>query len=435
MIVQDIIEKAMQRAEAAHALLTVQETSAVDFLNDRLKSAASSQRTEIQVKVILDGKVGVSTTTDMQDVDGVVARALEAAEFGNPAHFDMPAAVKLTPVKTYDPELLGLEKPEMIHLGEDMMGMIKSYNADILAGAKLNKTISKIEYANSAGALYSSEHTDYSVGAGGELVRGTDILQAGYGMGQKKRAIDTEDIAEKAIGQFRLAETTTPIRSGLMPVIFTPKAFILMLITLYLGLDGKNVLLGASPLRGRLGETIADPRLTIVDDPFIDYASRSGAFDNEGTPRQVTPLIEKGVLKNFIYDRDTAGQAGAKPTGHGSTRSLTNIIVQPGDVPFEQMLSGIKEGLMVDVFLGLGQGNPINGEFSTNVFLGFKIEDGKPVGRVKDVMLSGNVYDALKDITAISQEQEEISGPFAGFNGRMPYIQVGSLSVTSKETG
>jgi PmbA protein len=432
MIVQQIVQKAMQKAQAAQALLTVQEISAVDFQNDRLKSAASSQRTELQVKVIVDGKVGVSTTTDLNDVDGVVARALEAAEFGSLASFDMPAAENLQPVKTYDPELLPLEKPEMIHLGEDMMGMVKSYNADILAAAKLNKTIAKIEYANSSGAAYSSEHSDYSVGTGGELVRGTDILFTGSGMSQKKRAIDTEDIAEKAIEQFRRAETTVPIRSGLMPVIITPRAMILLLLTIYLGIDGKNVLTGASPLSGRLGEVIADPRLTIIDDPFIDYASRSGSFDNEGTPRQRMALIENGVLKSFIYDRDTAGKAGARPTGHGSTRTLTNVVIQPGDASLAEMMAGIKEGMMVDSFLGLGQGNPINGEFSTNVYLGFKIENGKLVGRVKDVMLAGNVYDALKDITAISKEQEEVSGPFAWFTGRMPYIQVGKMSVTAK---
>jgi PmbA protein len=432
MIVQQIVQKAMQKAQAAQALLTVQEISAVDFQNDRLKSAASSQRTELQVKVIVDGKVGVSTTTDLNDVDGVVSRALEAAEFGSPASFDMPPAETLQPVKTSDPELISLEKPEMIHLGEDMMGMVKSYNGDILAAAKLNKTIAKIEYANSAGAAYSSEHSDYSAGTGGELVRGTDILGTGYSMSQKKRGIDTEDVAEKAIEQFRRAETNTPIGSGLMPVIITPRAMILLLLTIYLGVDGKNVLTGASPLSGRLGEVIADPRLTIIDDPFIDYASRSGSFDNEGTPRHKMAIIENGVLANFIYDRDTAGKAGAKPTGHGSMRTLTNVVIQPGDKPLAKMMAGIQEGLMVEAFLGLGQGNPINGEFSTNVYLGFKIENGRLAGRVKDVMLAGNVYDALKDISAISKEQEEVSGQFALFNGRMPYILVRKMSVTAK---
>lgn len=432
MIVEKIVAKAMQKAQAAQAVLINQETSAVDFDNDRLKSGTSSQRTEIRLKVILDGKVGNSTTTDLSDIDGIVARAIEAAEFGSPAYFEMPSPQQLTDVKTFDPDLLPLDKPEMIHFGKQMMDMIKSYNADILASAGLNKTIYSIEYANSAGAAYTSDHTDYSVGAGGALVRGTDILYAGHGLGQKKRALDTEDIAVRAIEYFRMAEQIVPVKSGITPVVFTPGGLALLLLSLILGIDGKNVFLGASPLRDRLGKTIADPRLTITDNPFLDYGPRSSAFDDEGTPRRVTSIIENGKLNNFIYDRDTAGRMGAQPTGHGSTRTLTNLVIQPGDLPYSQMIANLKEGLLVHEFLGIGQGNPINGEFSVNVFLGYKIENGKITGRIKDVMLAGSAYEALKNITAISKEQEWVSGPFNFFSGLVPYIQVGGLSITAK---
>jgi PmbA protein len=196
--------------------------------------------------------------------------------------------------------------------------------------------------------------------------------------------------------------------------------------------DGKNVYLGASPLHDKLGQQIASPSLTIVDDPFIEYGPRTSAFDNEGVARQVTSIIEKGVLRNFIYDLDTAGRAGVKPTGHGSSRSLTNLVIAPGNTPYESMIRNTARGLLVHDFLGLGQGNPINGEFSVNLFLGYKIENGKLVGRVKDVMLAGNAFDALKDIIAISKEREWVSGPQVWFTGLMPYIQVGKLSVTAK---
>ena len=85
MSIEQIIQKASRNGLAAQATLRAQETSKVDFENDRLKSAESSQRTEIQLRVIKDGKVGLSSTTDPNDVDGVVNRALEAAEFGSPA--------------------------------------------------------------------------------------------------------------------------------------------------------------------------------------------------------------------------------------------------------------------------------------------------------------------------------------------------------------
>jgi PmbA protein len=432
MIVQQIVEKASLRAQAVQAVMLTQETSAVGFENDRLKSAESSQRTQIEVKVIVDGKVGVSSTTDPQDIEGMVKRALEAAEFGSPAHFEFPEAQSLDPVKIFDPALLPLEKPEMISMGQQMMDMIKTYNPEILANAVVNKTLYKVEYANSRGANYSADHTEFNVSAGGQLVRGTDILLAGQSVGQKKRAVDTEEIAAQAIEYFRMAEQIAPIESGEMSVIFTPKGLIALLLSLGLAVDGKSVYLGASPLRDKLGQQIASPNLTIVDDPFIEYGPHTSAFDNEGVARKVTPLVEKGVLRNFIYDLDTAGRAGTKPTGHGSTRNLTNVVIHPGKTPYETILRNTSKGLLVHEFLGLGQGNPINGEFSVNVFLGYKIENGKLVGRVKDVMLAGNAFEALKDITDISKEREWVSGPWVWIAGLMPYVKVGKLSVTAK---
>jgi len=429
MNLEQIIEKAIQRAQSAQVMLTTHEKSEVRFENDRLKSAESSQRTDIQLKVIKDGKLGVSHTTDPGDVDGVVSRALEAVEFGSPVHFDISPARPIPEVKTYDPALLPLSKPEMIQLGQGMMEMIKAYNPEILASSGLGKTILKEEYANSSGAAYSTDHTNFYVGAGGQLVRGTDILSAGHGLDQKKRQVDTEDVATRAIEYFRLAERTAPLQTGEMPVIFTPSGLIALLLSLGLGLDGKQVFLGASPLSDKLGQVIADPRFTLMDDPLIDYGPNSSAFDDEGTPRQVTPLVEKGVLRNFIYDLDTAGRAGARPTGHGTYRQPTNLVISPGETPYAEMLRGVKQGLLVHEYLGLGQGNPINGEFSVNVFLGYKIENGEIVGRVKDVMLAGNAYQALKDIVTISQEREWVSGWMSGL---MPYVQVGKLSAVAK---
>ncbi len=432
MSVKEIVAKAMQKAQGAHATMLTQETISVDFRNDRLKSAESSQRTSIDIRVVVDGKVGSSSTTDPRDVDGVVSRALEAAEFGSPAHFDFPDPQELRDVKIHDPELLPLQKPEMIRMGQKMMDMIKAYNPEILARAVVYKNVYKFEYANSKGASYSAEHTDFDIGTGGELVRGTDILGIGQGIGQKKRTLDEEDIATRAIEYFRMAENIVPIETGEMPVVFTPDGLILLLLSLGLAMDGKNVYLGASPLRDKLNQQIADPRLTIIDDPFIDFGPSTSAFDDEGVPRQITPLIEKGVLKSFLYDLDTAGRAQTQPTGHGPDRYPTNLVISPGEAPYESMIAGIENGLLAHEFLGMGQGNPINGEFSVNVFLGYKIEQGKTVGRVKDVMLAGNVFDAIKDITAISKERQWISGPGSWITGLFPYVQIGKLSVTAK---
>ncbi len=432
MITQKIIQKALETAQDAQVTFLTKDTSVVDFENDRLKSAESSQRTQIDLKVIVDGRVGVSSTTDPKDIQGVVDRALEAAQFGNKAHYKIPEPQEIRDVDIFDPALELLEKPEMIRIGQQMMDMIKAYNPDILTDATINKVIYTIEYANSKGATYSADHTDFNIGTGGQLVRGTDILFAGRSLGQKKREVDIEEIASRAIEYFQLSENTAPIKSGEMPVIIMPEGFGLLLYSLYLAADGKNVLLGSSPLGDKLGQKIADQRLTIIDDPFIKHGPGSSAFDNEGSARKVTPIIEKGILKNFIYDLDTAGRAGVEPTGHGIDRNWTNIMIEPGEVSVEEMIKGLDQGLLVKDYLGLGQGNPINGEFSVNVFLGYKIENGEIVGRVKDVMLAGNAFTAFMDISAISKEREWVSGPYNYVNGLFPYIQINQLSVTAK---
>ena len=433
MISQKIIDKALESADAAQVTIISKETSGVDFENDRLKSAESSQRTQIDLKVILDGKVGMSSTTDPNDVQGVVKRALEAAQFGREAHFKLPTPQEIKDVEIFDPSLLELDKPEMICTGQEMIDMIKTYNPDILTYATINKNVYTFEYTNSNGATYSADHTDYNIGAGGQLVRGTDILFAESSLGQKKRDTDTEEIAAKGIELFQYSEYIAPVESGDYPVIFLPEGLVLLLLSLYLAADGKNVLLGSSPLRDKLEEEIAYPGLTIIDDPFIPFGPVSSAFDNEGIARQVTPIIEKGILKNFIYDLDTAARAGADATGHGDNRDWTNIVIEAGDVSVDDMVKGIDDGLLVKNFLGVGQGNPINGEFSVNVSLGFKIEKGKIVGRVKDVMLAGNAFSAFKNITAISKEREWVSGPYSYINGFFPYIQVDKLSITAKD--
>ncbi|MBW2266304.1 MAG: TldD/PmbA family protein, partial [Deltaproteobacteria bacterium] len=140
-----------------------------------------------------------------------------------------------------------------------------------------------------------------------------------------------------------------------------------------------------------------------------------------------TQLVEDGILKSFLYDLNTAGRAGAKTTGNGVGCNPTNLFIKGGDTPYEDMIKSTKEGLIVYDVLGLGQGNPISGEFSVNVQLGYKIENGMVVGRVKDVMLAGNTYEALRDIVAIGDKAE-----WAGGSLIVPPIQIGKLSVVGR---
>ena len=105
----------------------------------------------------------------------------------------------------------------------------------------------------------------------------------------------------------------------------------------------------------------------------------------------------------------------------------TAWIISTGETTFEDMVKDIKEGLVIEQLMGAEQGNVLGGDFSGNVLLGYKVENGKITGRVKNTMVSGNVYQILKEIAAMGKEAKWIGGGI-----HTPAIYCSSLSVASK---
>jgi PmbA protein len=180
-----------------------------------------------------------------------------------------------------------------------------------------------------------------------------------------------------------------------------------------------------------LGERIADERFSLTDHPLLDFASSSGRYDGEGVPHRITPIVENGVIRNFLYDLDAAARSGVQSTGNGVGCEPTNLVLAEGDTSFDDMVRSTDYGLLVDSVMGLGQGNVLSGAFSVNVYLGYKIDGGRIVGRVKDVMLAGNTYDAIQNIRAIGDRAEWTSGS-AGSSVLTPPVQIEKLSVVGK---
>ena len=177
-----------------------------------------------------------------------------------------------------------------------------------------------------------------------------------------------------------------------------------------------------------------DPRITVWDDPTTPYVPGSRAFDDEGVPAARFPLVREGVIANFFYDLQTAGQAGAATTG-SANRGLASlpgpgasvIIIEPGDTTFADMIAGHQKALVVESFLGAGQGNILGGDFSANVLLGYAVENGEVTGRVKDTMVAGNVYAILEALGALGSEPEWVGGSL-----QIPALCCNGVSVSSK---
>ena len=269
----------------------------------------------------------------------------------------------------------------------------------------------------------------------GTLVKGTDMLFVWEGQSTCRPSLDTATIIASIERKLRWAEHVAAAPTGQVPVIFTPGAVAdLLLEPLLEGFNGRNIVQSSSPLIERLGSLMLDPRITIWDDPTIPYIPGSQAFDGEGVPSNKLGLVQEGVIANFIYDLQTAGQAGAASTG-SAHRGLGSqpgpdtsvIVIDPGDTPFADMIAGYSKALVVESFLGAGQGNTLGGDFSANVLLGYTVENGKIAGRVKDTMVAGNVYNILKELDALGSESEWVDGSL-----RTPALSCTGVSVSSK---
>jgi PmbA protein len=248
--------------------------------------------------------------------------------------------------------------------------------------------------------------------------------------------LDPKPVTRRPVEQLELAKHTVPAPQGEVPVIFTPHAIAYLLMPLTSAVNGRTVLQGASPLQGKLGAQLLDPRFSLWDDPTVPLRPDSRSADDEGVPSRKTKLIERGVPQGFLYDLQTAGLAGAQTTGSASrglsslpAPSTSVIFIEKGDTPYARMIADIKDGLIIEQLLGAGQGNVVGGEIGGNVLLGYRIQNGQVTGRVKDTVVAGNVYTALSagKLIALSDTQEWVSGSLL-----TPAIACMGLTVSAK---
>ncbi len=431
-----VLEGALRRAEAAEAFAFVSQETPVSFEANRLKSLQTRETRGVALRVIKNGRIGFASTTRLDDSQELVDSALEVAPFGAEAQFEFPSAQEYADLVAYDPVIADLSVEQMVDEGRAMIAQVREQNPDLLVEAKLGREVTTVVIRNSVGGGGSYHCTAFSAVLAANLVRGTDILDVYEWAETSQGLVDFDALVRAVRDKIRLAERNAPIATGQMPVIFTPKGFAMtMLESLRLGFNGKMVLEGASPLAGKLGEPMFDPRFRLYDDGLVAQSTASAPFDGEGVPTRRTALIGDGTVQAFLYDLQTAGKAGAQSTGNAS-RSLSSLpspgphawLIEPGDSSLADMLKAIDEGLLVDQTMGAWAGNVIGGEFSGNVHLGYKIERGELVGRVKDTMVTGNVYTALKDgLEAIGDTAHWVGGSL-----RVPHLMFKSLGVASK---
>lgn len=295
--------------------------------------------------------------------------------------------------------------------------------------AGVSKAFGTVELVNSAGFQGMGEVTGWQMYFGGELVSEDGFLQVYDWMAQSDYLPHTESMKASVIESFRLAKENVSIKPGQYPVIFAPGEVSCVVDPLLACLNGVGISRGFSPFKGRIGELAFDPRFSLIDDALVDGALGSKGFDREGVPTARRALIDSGKISGYLLDLQTAHLLNMSPTGNGGGASpvSNNTIVLGGDKSYGEMLAGIDEGVLIENTMGAWAGNPYGGQVSGNIALGYKIEKGRVVGRIKDCMFSVNVFTDLRDnLAALSREQH-----WRG-NTCYPYLQLANVNISTK---
>lgn len=436
---EKLLQQVCKEVDSAELFKAKSKTIPVNFEVNRLKSIDIFESEGKALRVINKGRVGFSSSTGNEDFDLIVEKAVATSEFGSTAAFDFPKENKRSgkeKINVYDEKVADKSIEEMVKVGEDIVEKMKDFNRKLRYDVTILKDYSEIEYLNSRGGNFSYNKTAIAYSVMAQQIEDQDMLIIESSLESGKDNLDAKELTSEIIENLKWGDKIVPVESGNMPVIFTPKAALVLILPIISGLNGKMVLKKISPLASRKNKKLWSDLLTFYSDGIIDFALGSALFDDEGMEMKRVPLVEKGEIKNFYYDLQTAGMAGGKSTGNGlragiqsePVPGISNLVMEEGKVSFSEMIKDISEGIIIDQVLGLGQGNVISGAFSNNVQLGYKIERGKIVGRVKDVMIAGNAIEELKNIAAVGDKSKWISGKY-----KFPHIYLKSLSVSAKK--
>lgn len=246
------------------------------------------------------------------------------------------------------------------------------------------------------------------------------------------------EFARRAVREATINLEAIPAPAGTMPVVLgSGWPGVLLHEAIGHGLEGDFNRKGTSAFSGRMGERVASPLCTIVDDGTLPNRRGSLNIDDEGTPTQCTVLIEKGILRNYIQDKRNARLMGMESTGNGRRESyahtpmprMTNTYMLPGESSPQEIIGSVKKGIYA-VNFGGGQVDITSGKFVFSASEAYLIEDGKVTAPIKGATLIGNGPEVLMRVSMVGNDLQLDSGiGICGKDGQSVPVGVGQPTL------
>lgn len=429
---ENVIREIAGSIDKGDVYAVISQETPIEFKANRLSSVEDHDRFSIGLRLFENGRIGNSYINSLDDADDLIAKARQSVLLGESLDFELPCPKVIPSLDLSRPETASITKEKMIDTGETIVREITAWDKRLQASVDLSVGRSTVMTANTSGLFHAYESTGYFVSMLAELVEDDEsLLYLFEGEDDYGANIDINLLLKRLEWHYRASRNKASCDTGYMPVLFAPECAGTLLEPIEIAANGKTLFKGMSLFDGKTGEKVVSSKLTITDDPFYIRCSDCYPVDDEGVVPNALHIIDKGVFRNFIYDLATAKRMGCASTGHGSRSSaslpnpdFSNLVFAPGEASFEDMIRSVKNGIYVVNTLGAGQSNVIAGDLSFTVDLGYRIENGKITGRVKDVMVAGNVFDWLGSVLAVENKLRKMGGMDA------PHLLIDKVSVS-----
>ena len=425
-LAESAVNSALRKgADEAEAAVFQESTTSAGIERGQIVKTSRTLDLGLGMRTIISKAVGFAYTNVLSSrtaVENTVRKSLGLARASKPYKDwkSLPAGkIPSSPNNTYDKRIANLESEDLVEIASIMLDAAARTDgrANPVEGGA-NASCSFFVVANSNGVLGSDIGTIVGCSLATVGNDADDVTPVCFDFDfERTYAIDPERVGKEAVRLAVSALKAKTIETKTNQVIFTQTALQeLLYFTLINAVRADSVQRNQSVFKGKIGDMVASEHVTIYDDGLLDGGLRSGKFDAEGVPHQKTLIIEKGVLRNFIYDNYTAKKEGRESTGNATragyfstpTVEATNFRITGEERSPERLIEEVDDGLIVHLLQGAHSSNPASGDFSVVAAPAWKIEKGERTFAAKGVMLVGNVFQMLKNVSALANNERKL---------------------------
>jgi len=440
-ITQQVIDRAKKSgATAADVMIREDDTFSVTVRIAEIETLKEAISRSLMLRVFLGQRTATSHTSD---ISGPVVERLvdETVEMARLTSEDESGGLPETAffqnhfpdLNLLDPSWETLTPDERISLAVRTEKAAFETDKAITnsEGASFEYARSRVALANTTGFFGEYEGTTAALVCI-PIAKSNSSMQRDYWMsaGRHRSQLEApEEIGKKAAGRAIRRLGARKIPTCQVPIVFDPLSARSLLNHIFEAVSGSAIYRRSSFLVDQIGETVASSDVTIVDDARRPAGLGSSPFDDEGIPAQTTPIIERGVLRNYLQCAYTARKLGARPTGNGSraasgvvTIGPTNFHLKEGTYAPDEIIRSVETGLYVVELIGFGV-NMVTGDYSRGA-VGIWIENGEFKYPVQEVTIAGNLRDMLKNIEMVGNDVTFVGSIAA------PTLKIGKMVIS-----